>query len=282
MEGRIFYERFLNCTDNGAAGYSAASISELKQSIAAAERLFETRLERVSVIGKMGSCAEFSQALGRELITIGAEELVKQADPESGLSLMGAVLVQDESPALILSNYRSGEFSYGLQLKELKLGLRRLFPYFTVAFLTVVLSLVILNLFLSYQVDRAENALRQEILQVVPSFPETADGLTQSLASYKNQLTERLGVLGSDTKYSPLDALAFISRDINLSSDQKIRVNRVRITGSQISLEGHASEASAIERLENSLRRKRKVYCRVKRPAISGSYNFSLEFHLCD
>ncbi len=282
LDGRIYHERFLNYQQPLTSIDPNTITTELKQSIAATERLLQTRIEKVFLVNQRGSIAELRQMLGRDIVLIENSELIKEADEDSGLALMGTVLIQDESPPPLLSNFRCGEFSYGLQLKELKAGLKKLLPYLTAALMTIVLSMLVLYLFLSYQVDRTEGALRQEISRILPSFPQTNDNLRVALAEYKNELITRLGVLGSDTKYSPLDALAFISRDINISADQKIRVNRLRITGSQISLEGHASEASAIERLENSLRRKRKVYCRVKRAAISGSYNFTLEFHLCD
>lgn len=280
INGRVSFERFLpqdslgkeTCT-NTAPG--------LKQSIAASERLFNVKIEKVFLLDQHAQPRELSQKLGRQIESINSSELIKGASHTSGLALLGTVLIQDQAEVKPLSNYRTGDFRYGLQLKQLKAGLRRLSPYFLTTFLILALSGTILFLFVSHQVGRVNKAIRQQIERVIPSFPVPRENVIEALAAHKNQLTTQLGALGSDSRYSPLDALALVSRDINLSSDQKVRINRLRISGSQITLEGHASEASAIERLETTLRRKRKVYCRIKRPSISGSYNFTLEFHLC-
>jgi hypothetical protein len=112
-----------------------------------------------------------------------------------------------------------------------------------------------------------EATLRDQITSTIPGMAALPG---EELSTLKNQiqnLQAQLQDLDSPSERSALDILTDIAKYVPLSSDVSIR--KVSIKGDRVVIEGTAPDYSAVDKIEKGLRRRKQLFCRLRREQAS-------------
>lgn len=303
FEGRIRSERVIRRSQPvpGLAGGSGprggdseenarqALLLELKMTVAATERRYRGQIECVYLVENtpLGwNPAALRQALGRNVQTVNLAELGREIQPATAMAGLGAVFAQDVDPPMILTNFRTREFSYLPPLKEVMAGLRLLLPLILSALMLLAVTMITVFYMRERHIGKLRSAMFEQIKAAMPDAEIDESTALQQLQRQNAALDEQLKDLGSPSSLSPLDVLLEISKDFPISSDTFL--NQVGIRGNNVKLDGTAPDYAAVDRVEKALnKRKKSVYCRIKKDsgglgAVAGSRSFSFEIWLCE
>lgn len=185
--------------------------------------------------------------------------------------------------SILAINFRSGEFAYKLQLRELLTSVRKLLPAFTACFFSLLATIITWYAIREYTISRLNTRARDEIASVINNSSLETSSAQQTLKLRIEEVRARLRDLGSVGKVSPLDALLAITKDFPLQNQVEVRT--ISIKEKKITIEGSAPEYDSIDKMERALQLKRSTYCRVKStPTKKGDsgVDFSFEIYLCD
>ncbi len=263
-----------------------ALLADLKLTISAAESRYDRQTERVYLVGPQISPQEAQQILGRQVELIDIADAFKNKPSDARPSAMAAVFAQDIAPPPLLTNFRTREFTYNVQLRELLLGMRRVVPY-------AIAALVCLFFFLGgrfalrqYQVSMLEDALHERLGKLIPDAQIEPGKEVEWLLNQNFKLQNDLKDLGSPSKYSALDLLSQLTKDFPVVTG--VNVREVLIQGNVIKLSGTAPDYTAQERIEKALKSSNnnwKVSSKDAPGGIGGGANarpFSFEIRLLE
>jgi hypothetical protein len=257
---------------------------ELRLTLAMAEQRYGQKIEKMFTLGTPAS-TELQELLPLPISNVSVPELVRAADASTAVACFASVFAQDFSPPPILSNFRIKEFAYSPQLRELIRGLRSLLPYFLGFLLAAVLAAIGVYSLRERRIYAMRNAVHDQIRTAIPSL-EVEKGLEIDALDGQNlRLEQQLANLGPLSALSPLDYISEISSDLPLASG--IAVTRVKVEGNKMRVDGSAPDYAAMDKIEKILKRKKNVYCRVRKDMtqVSGKPNlrgFVLDIVLCE
>lgn len=184
----------------------------------------------------------------------------------SVVALVGAVFAQDFPAPQILTNFRTGEFTYSPSLSALLNGFRSLLPYIATVLLIGLIGLGTWYTVRQHQISALQENLQGEILKVVPNFSaepgQEAPTLDRMSAEVQNSLKE----IGSPLIASPLDVLSTISEE--LAAIEGATTRRVTIRNGEARIEGTIPDSKiykTLEKLEAAFTKKHgKIFCKAK------------------
>lgn len=233
----------------------------IKLLLASAERRYNTRIEKVYLLGREVKSPNSHQIFGRPLEGLPFKDILKTNDPQVGLAPLGTVFAFDEATKAPLSNFRSREFSFTPKIGEFiraLLGTRR---YFVRAALALTVALAAIYGSREYALHSAQSKLNDQIRRVIPGFVSEPDKIRENLIKAENKLGEELATFGSRAKVSPADA--FIDLLKTLPDPEEFSITSVRVSDTRIQITGETSGIAALERTTNKLRERKDIFQKV-------------------
>lgn len=253
----------------------------IKLLLASAERRYNTRIEKVYLLGREVKAANSHQIFGRPLEGLPFKDILKTNEAQVGLAPLSTVFAFDEATKAPLSNFRSREFSFTPKIGEFIrafLGTRR---HITRAVGALAVAVIVTYASREFALHSAESKLISQIQRVIPGFTSDSDKIRESLLKAENKLGEELATFGSRAKISPADA--FIDLLKTLPESGELSITGVRVSDTRVQLSGETSEIAALERLTNKLRDRRDVFQKVtssNRRSTNGRFNVTLDIIL--
>jgi hypothetical protein len=246
----------------------------LKLILAAAERRYDEKVDKVYLLGRQVKGANTHQLFGRPLEGLMLSDVLKGSESSVGISALGAIFAQDETDRSPLSNFRSREFSFTPRVAEFiraLMGTRR-----TVlrAVAAVAVAALVVYLTRTYLISSYENELLARIRKVIPAFPDQPERVRENLMEATNKLSEELGAFGSRAKVTPADAFIEVVKNIPTNGD--IAVTSIRVAGVRIQIAGNAAELSPIERFIKSFDARKDIFSKVEYTTTRTGNRFNL------
>lgn len=250
----------------------------LKLLVAAAERRYGAKIEKLFFLGDSPIDPALQQILGRPVESLSASDFLTAKERGDGnIAALSAVFARDDEPALPLSNFRSREFSFTPTLGEFfkaLLGARRQVLNAVVSALVCVVGVYFAR---EYAAAHARNALIDQIRAVIPEFNPGEGDIRAALIKAEAKLSDDLGVLGPIAKVTPLDALLEI---IRLLPTDNITISSIKVTSSRASIAGTAPKLSSVETVGDALRANKGVFSKVVAnpgTSVGSRFNFTVE-----
>lgn len=253
----------------------------IKLLLASAERRYNTRIEKVYLLGREVKAPNSHQIFGRPLEGLPFKDILKTKDAQVGLAPLSTVFAFDEATKAPLSNFRSREFSFTPKIGEFIrafLGTRR---HVTRAVVAMAVAVIVIYSSREYALHSAESKLITQIQRIIPGFTSDPDKIRENLLKAENKLGEELATFGSRAKISPADA--FIDLLKTLPESGEISITGVRVSDTRVQLSGETSEIAALERITNKLRDRRDVFQKVtssNRSRTNGRFNMTIDIIL--
>lgn len=287
LDGEVRSDRIIDRTVlNGESNSPTAALTEIRLSIAAMEQKYRRTFEKVFLLDAPFTATEASAALGRPAAALALPNISGSLTPGSEIAALSSVFGLDRETYPALTNFRTREFAYNLQLTELWRGLRVLRPYFFATLVALLVSLGVVYMLREQRIARLEQAIRGHITAVAPELEAPEGRETDALIGRINLIDQQLKDLGSPIQASPLDALLDLSSAI--PGNLGITVGRISIKGTKISFEVSAPGYTQAESLKSLLEKQRRKYCRVRMETqttaatVQNSRGFRFEVYLCD
>jgi hypothetical protein len=290
VNGQVRVEKTLRASELLPASPHAEPSAErrpvytaLKLLLAASERRYGTKVEKLFFLGTDTSDPLLQQVLGRPVEPLSTGDFLTNADGSVSIAALSTVFARDNGAPAALSNFRSREFSFTPKLAEFiraLAGARR-------QLINAVLSVVVLTagVFLAreYNLARSREKLVEQIRTVIPDFDPGEADVRAALIRAEAKLSDELGVLGPIAKVTPLDALLEIMR--LLPTDNGVTITSIKVTSKRnAQITGITPQLSTIETVKEALSKGRgDVFSKVTAApgAPSGSrYNFTVELTL--
>lgn len=248
--------------------------TELKLSLVAAETRYAVKIDTLYALGDSLEPRELSSHVGRLVESVTLADLFGADSPAASTpnpspAALAAPFAQDDPPQSILTNFRTREFSYSLQLSELLSGLRRLGP--SAAAVAMIAAVWLLGSYI-YRDITLQN-LTQEMARALESHaPDIVFEPGQEVAAITTEnakLDRALESLGSGSldQFTALDILREISQV--MPNNPGITVRGISIKGNRVKLVGSAPEYKDVEAIERALKRSRSMKFRAKPPELS-------------
>ncbi len=271
VDGRVRVDRVINAEQlTGDESERIRSLStELRLTLVSVETRYGVKIDSVYALGDGINLRELQQHLGRNVESVDISELVNLPPETRGISALGVPFAYDDTPHQILTNFRTREFSYSLQLSELVHGLRKLAPLFAITFFCSLLLVVGSYFFRETKIDLMEANIHEAISA---SFPGTSIGIGEEVSviqAENSKLDKALESLGSGSldQYTALDVLREIS--VVMPTNPAITIRNIAIRGNRVKISGSAPEYKDVEAIERALQRNRSMKFRAKPPEIT-------------
>lgn len=222
----------------------------------------------------------------RELKALSMSTLFPSVTRKASLvALMGSIFAQDYPAPAILTNFRTGEFTFTPSFAALISGLRDLLPYIATLILISFIGLFTWYLVRDHQIKTLQNALDSEIKKIIPDFHADPGNEADALQKLSTSLQDSLKVLGSPLAASPLDVLAAITEDISTVDGALTR--RVSIKNGEARVEGTVPDYKTRDKVEASFKKHKSVFCSIKNESPSSSSkenarDFQIILRLCE
>jgi hypothetical protein len=255
----------------------------LKLLLAASERRYGAKIERLFFLGSTAIDPLMQQILARPVEALSARDFLSNAEDTPHIAALSTVFARDNDAPPALSNFRSREFSFTPKISEFiraLSGARR-------QMLNAALSLFVLvsGVYLAreYDLARSRTRLIEQIRTVIPDFDPGDGDVRTALIRAEAKLSDELGVLGPISKVTPLDALLEIMR--LMPTDNGITVTSIKVTNKRnAQIIGVTPQLSTIESVKEALSKGRgDIFSKVTAApgAPNGSrYNFTVELTL--
>jgi hypothetical protein len=239
---------------NGAHGGSVSLESLLfrvRLEVAAMERRAQVQIAKVVFIDSAIDTAPVSAALGRPVEIVNSMELLKGADAQSALAMLGTLLADDLRATSVLTNFRVKEFAFRPPLKEFLGALRILLPYALVALGLALGYLAAVFLLTQAEIRSLNTSAAKQITANTAGISLPTGNEVKALAAETTKIEDELKDLGSPESYSPLESLAQVSSV--MPSIPEVTVDKIDIRGTKVTIEGCAPDYGTIETIENTL-----------------------------
>jgi hypothetical protein len=252
----------------------------LKLVMASAERRYDTKIEKVYLLGREVKAANASQLFGRPLEGLPMKEVLAGSESAVGLAPLTAIFAQDDATATPLSNFRSRQFSFTPKLSEFVRALAGTRRYAFRALLGVLVAAGVVFASRQYVLHSSEQALIAGVQKVIPGFTAEPGKVVEALAKAEGKLGQELSAFGSRSKFSPADALVEVVKVVPAGSG--ISITSLRVTGEKVSLQGTASEVAAVERFSKALASRDDIFAKVdyKNAKTTTGFSFTVDIAL--
>jgi|GEM_PF-4909675 len=213
------------------------------------------------------------------------ERLSAASLPKQGnIGALCSILFQSSASPEVITNFRSADLAYRPQVDEVVRGLKQLRKPFALAASVALVCLMLIYWMQGHRRNRLENSLSAQVQQVLPNLPSRGKEL-QELQAELGALHQQLRDIGSASKVSPVNALLELMADFNPVPDG-VELKKLSVTGSRISLEGHAPDYSTIDMVTEKLRARSSLYCEVPEPKANAirrnRYSFEINVGMCE
>ncbi len=278
FEGRVRIDRVIEISNLGSTDGERlkALTTELRLTLLAAEARYSRPIEHLYLVGQLAEGSGFAardlqQLLGREVEDLALSDFVIAEPGTACLASIAAPFAQDQDPPPILTNFRTREFTYSLQLSEVFAGMRRLLPMFLIALLAIFLSLTGYYYYRERQIADLQESMRTQITALLPSLTFEAGEEVAPIQAENAKLDKALESLGSGSldKYTALDLLKEISS--LMPNRPGLIIRTISIRGNRIRLQGTVPSYGDVEAIEKALQRSKTIKFRAKPPEISGA-----------
>ncbi|RMD86846.1 MAG: hypothetical protein D6808_02520 [Candidatus Dadabacteria bacterium] len=217
-------------------------------------------LDAVYLFGDSLPHKELQDLLGRRVEKVEVRELVKDSNEPNSLASLAAFYGQD-APARLLTNFRTGDLAYRPRFRELLNGLRSLALYAIMVFVAVGIYLGTSYYITQSRINSLKQEIHKEITKYIPAITpidgEELNQIRKEIAKVQKQLEK----LGSLSQLSSLDIFLELSKDLPKGND--FEIYKLEIKGNKITVKGNADRYSTIDRIEDALKKKRNIYCKV-------------------
>ena len=253
----------------------------LKLMLASSERRYNTRIENVYILGREIRGSNLQQLLGRPIQGLQMKDFIKVGDSPVGISALGVPFATDDTTVSPLSNFRTREFSFTPKFAEFLRAFFATSKYLQLAIGSIALTLLVIYGIRAYSLSSIQSSLTEQIRAVIPGFDPQSSDIRGALMKSEAKLTEELGVLGSQAKVSPLDALLEILR--LLPAGDGLAITNIKITSTTAKITGTAPQLASIENVGKALRANKGVFSKVTHiPGSSNAarFNFTVDLVL--
>jgi len=283
--GQVRQDRLIRFANQVNSKNEANYLTDLKLTISRAEKRYEQELKDVYVLGNSIDKLALQKSLGKAVHSLNLSDIITDNVEEAGLAGLAAAFAEDNNPPPILTNFRTKEFSYRPQLRELYEGARKLLPFFLLTVILAIVCTVAVFHFRESRLTTVQAALNSQVNEALPGA-NIPKGEELSFLQTQNQLLEaELQDLGSPSRFSVLDALLELSKDMPESDE--VTVTAINIRGNRVQIEGNIPSYAAADTIERRLRRNKAVYCRVRKdssvsPGGRGGVGYKFDIWLCE
>jgi hypothetical protein len=278
VERSVYASQILSAASPDTRGDQFQHIfTAIKVLLAAAERRYNTRIEKIFLLGREVKTQNSQQIFGRPLEGLPFKELFRSSESQIGLAPLSAMFAQDDALTSPLSNFRSREFSFTPRFGEFLRALFNTRRFMARAAIGVMVALAVVYGAREYTIRSAQNTLAAEIQRLIPTFSSSPSSIRETLLKEENKLAEELGAFGSRAKSSPSDVFLDIIRVLPDASE--IAVTSLKVSGIRAQLSGTASDLAAIERFQKVISAKKEVFAKVdaKSSRAGSRFNFNID-----
>lgn len=250
----------------------------LRLLVAAAERRYGTKIEKLFFVSDSQLDPTLQQILGRPVEKLSTNDFISSKHNGSeSIAGLSAVFARDDDPATPLSNFRSRQFSFTPTLSEFiraLLGARRQLLNAVVSILVCVGGVYLAR---EYTTSHSRGALTEQIRAVIPDFDPGDGDIRAALIKAETKLSDDLGVLGPIAKITPVDALLEIMR---LIPTDNIAITSIKVGGSRATITGTAPKLGSVESVGDALRANKELFSKVTATpgtSVGSRFNFTVE-----
>lgn len=260
-------------------------LREIRLFIGHVERRYEVALEKIYIVGDVFSEAELKEFLGRDFEFVEPNEFFKTKASGTQGHLSALLAYQATVPqAQAQSNFRTGEFQFRPQLKELIAGLKTLIPFTAIFIASLVAAVGGTYLANASKISALQDALHERIKKTIPSFSAPPGQELSTILNQTQKIEEQLKDLGSLATLSPLEAFLAISQD--LPGNLGLNVTELSIRETRVLVKGTAPDYGTLDKIESVFKKKSNIYCAidVKNSAAGGrsaNIGFDVTLTLC-
>lgn len=256
VDGHFRYDRLVNRKDALRGDTPTPIERDIVLTIKGVERRYDRIFQGVYLLGDSLQVQNLAFQSDVPVERFRFKGVLEGGTDRECLACGAAVFAKDTHPVLPLTNFRTGEFSFGLKLKELWLGVKALFPYIGITLMVGALVLLAIYYSRSARINKMNDSLKQEILKVIPTLDLSAGDPITPLQKARDSLKEQLDNLGSPYRVSPVTTLVEITKEFPISDTVQIR--HITIKRNQVTIEGNAPDYTSVEKIERFLKQKEK------------------------
>ena len=288
IDGKVRLERSIIASKNIAHVASTSKETSLSQifttirlAIAAAERKYSTKIEKVILLGREVREGQGEKAFHRPLEGVSFRDLLGTQATSSSVAPLAAVYAHEDATATPLSNFRSRQFSFTPKLSEFfraLLGVRRVALRAGIA---TIVALAVIYISRQYHISSISTSLIKQINDVIPGFNPEPQAIASELSSRRQTLADELASFGTYSNASPAAYLTTILE--SLPSNKSVSLDSLLIKKELIRIEGTASALSAIEEYTQALGTHTDIFNKLDyKPQNSprGGFTFSISIEL--
>jgi hypothetical protein len=288
----------VSCKDFCLSNYSPATeLNEVRLKLSSFEKKYDVTFDKIILFANQKHKHSVQQQLGRSVEVFDIKSYInhnnnaaQKIDFESS-SLQHALVATAYTPDLNrekpLTNFRTREYSFNPLIKYLLENWKRIIPQ--VSLTSFIAFLLIASIFLSreYKIIRLYKSIHSQVQdsKIEANLQKGAE-ITE-LEKVNANLEQQLTSLGSPSALSALDILLDLSYDIKDTKKRAagLEVQEINIGPSGIIVSGTARDYSDVEKFEKELKKRRNVYCKIKRDTSSSSSQargFKFILSLCE
>lgn len=288
INGKVRLERSIIASKNIAHIANASKETSLEQIfttirlvIAAAERKYSTKIEKVLLLGREVKDGQGEKAFQRPLEGISFRELLGTRATGASVAPLAALYAHEDSTTTPLSNFRSRQFSFTPRLSEFFRALLAVKRVAVRAGLVTVLALVVIYVSRQYHISSISTSLIEQINDIIPGFNPEPNEIASELNSRRQSLSDELASFGTYSNASPAAYLTTILQ--SLPANKAVTLDSLLIKKGTIRIEGTASALSAVEEYTQALGTHTDIFNKLDyKPQNSprGGFTFSISIEL--
>ncbi len=185
----------------------------------------------------------------------------------------------------IAPNFRSPQLLKHPRMGDINYGMLKVLPYLGGLIVVLLVSAFIAFSIRERQLELLKFTLRLRIQEFVPNFESPEGQEVNTLRRQNKLLDDQLKDLGTTSALNPLQAFSIISRELPAGSN--ITIRSINLRSNTILISGAAPDYSAVEKVERMLKRRKDLFCRIKKDtpgsgAQADKRAFSFDISLCD
>jgi|GEM_PF-6619087 len=263
-------------------------LEKIKLFIKATENKNDIEIEDIVLINSNLDSKKSSAALNKKINCLDLGHFLQNPENSTPLNAIASLFAQDNSEVKTFSNFRGGEFKYFPRLSNLFKELKKVFPYFLVAFFITLLSLIGNYTFRETSITKTNNKIASLLSSSLPTIEFDKGSENSSLLKEINKLEEELESLGSPSKINPIDTYLEITKIIaEVSVNSEVILSKLNITSNKAEFKGSVPNYKTIEKITGILNTKKNIFCDVKANNSKGNFGsqtreVSYDIRLCE
>ncbi len=260
-------------------------VSQILQTLSWASSHSGRAPTKMFVLGESLAPDILVQAVALPVVALRPSDFTAGESTEGFMAYLASQFILDEHAAVPFTDFRTQEFRYRFPWSKFFGILRTLLPYFLGAAAVAIAALAGTYYSRASYLTRLRNELITQVKAELPNLDTSTNDTLAQLSRDADTIDVALKDLGSPSGVTPLHAFAELSKHI---PGVNITVRRIAIKGNKVTLEGGALNYSDIEKLDRNLRKRKRVYCDVKKGEGGSFYGgqsmtpFTFNLTLCD